>query len=97
MGVIALLLIGAGLAMIVFEEGTTSDTRAGVLIRVGAIIGAVALVVPSIRRPPVSTILVAAVGLILVLARPGLIWAALIGWVLWLWLGRQRSAADNES
>jgi hypothetical protein len=95
--VIALLLIGAGLARIVFEEGTTSDMRAGVLIRVGAIIGAVALVLPSIRKPSVSTILVAAAGLILVLARPGLIWAALIGWVLWLWLGRQRSAADNES
>jgi hypothetical protein len=95
--VIALSLIAAGLALIAFEEGTTSDTRAGVLIRVGAIIGAVALVLPSIRKPSVSTILVAAVGLILVLARPGLIWAALIGWVLWLWLGRQRSAADNES
>jgi hypothetical protein len=32
-----------------------------------------------------------------VLIRPGLIWAGVIAWVLWLGLGRQRSTDDNAS
>lgn len=92
-----MLLIGAGVAILVWGAGSPPDPRSGILIRTGAILGAVALVLPSIRKPSISTILVAGAGLILVLARPGLIWAALIGWVVWVWLGRQRSTADNES
>jgi hypothetical protein len=97
MGVIALLLIGVGAALLALGDGASSDASSGVLIRAGAVIGAVALVLPSIRKPSFATLLVAGAGLILVLARPGLIWAALVGWVGWLWLSRQRSASDNES
>jgi hypothetical protein len=68
-----------------------------VLIRAGAVLGAVALVLPGIRRPSLPTLLVAGAGLVLVLARPGLVWAALIGWVAWALLSRQRRTSSSDS
>jgi hypothetical protein len=57
----------------------------------------VALVLPSIRKPSIPTLIVAGLGLVLVLARPGLVWAALIGWAVWVLLGPQRSTSRSDS
>ena len=96
-GVIALVLIGIG-AVIAFtsDRGVTTPS-AGILIRSGAVLVALALALPSIRKPSVSSLVVAAAGLILALVRPGLIWVALAGWLVWIVFGRQRSTASKDS
>jgi len=96
-GVVGLIVIGVGLAVILFQDSDDGSTLGGLLIRVGAVLGAVALVLPSIRKPSLPTLMVAGLGLVLVLARPGLVWAALIGWAAWLLLGRQRSTSSSDS
>jgi len=96
-GVVGLVAIAVGLVMIWFEEPNDWSNLGGLLIRVGAVLGAVALVLPSIRRPSLPTLIVAGLGLVLVLARPGLVWAALIGWALWVLLGRQRRTSSSDS
>ncbi len=96
-GVIGLVLIGLGAVIALTSDRGISTPSSGILIRSGAVLGALALALPSIRKPSVSTLLVAGGGLVLVLARPGLIWAALIGWVVWIVLGRQRSTDSNDS
>lgn len=97
LGVIGGLLMVVGLALVFLADPDQSSPGGGVLIRVGALLGAVALVLPTIRKPSLVTLLVAGVGLLLVLARPGLVWAALIGWSLWVILGRQRRSSSKES
>ena len=96
-GIVGLALIVAGVLVALFGEDVSTSPSSGVLIRVGAVLGAVALVLPTFKRPSLAALLVAAAGLVLVLARPGLIWIALIGWVVWLIAARQRKTADNES
>ena len=96
-GAVGLVAIAVGLVMIWFEEPNDGSNLGGLLIRVGAVLGAVALVLPSIRRPSLPTLIVAGLGLVLVLARPGLVWAALIGWALWVLLGRQRRTSSSDS
>ncbi|HWL48693.1 MAG TPA: hypothetical protein VNT92_02360 [Acidimicrobiia bacterium] len=96
-GVAGMVVIGVGLAVILFQDADDGSTLGGLLIRVGAVLGAVALVLPSIRRPSLPTLIVAGLGLVLVLARPGLVWAALIGWAIWVLLGRQRSTSSSDS
>jgi membrane associated rhomboid family serine protease len=97
LGVLALLAIGAGLVIILLADPDSGSTGGGVLIRVGAVLGALALLLPSIRKPSLSTMLIAGAGLVLVLARPSLVWVALIGWSVWLIPRSQRSTAHKES
>ena len=101
LGVFALLLIAVGIVASVFGEDGSDLLSAsgmlfggrtplsGLLIRTGALLGAVSLVLPSVRKPSTWTLLVAAAGLALVLFRPALIWVALAVWVVWLILNRQ--------
>lgn len=96
MGAVGLLVIGMGLAMLLFDDQDRGNNLGGLLIRVGAVLGAVALVLPNIRKPSLPTLIVAGLGLVLVLARPALVWAALIGWAVWLLLGRQRSRSSSD-
>ncbi|MGH8947363.1 MAG: hypothetical protein ACRDXF_00785, partial [Acidimicrobiia bacterium] len=96
-GVVGVVVIGVGLAVILFQGADDGSTLGGLLIRVGAVLGAVALVLPSIRKPSVPTLIVAGLGLVLVLARPGLVWAALVGWAVWVLLGRQRRTSSSDS
>jgi hypothetical protein len=86
-------LIGAALAlvatlMVVWGSADFGTPTVGVLIRVAGVLLAVSLVLPSFRKPSLVAILIASAGLILVLARPGLIWVALLGWVGWVVFGR---------
>jgi Na+-transporting NADH:ubiquinone oxidoreductase subunit NqrB len=97
MGAVGLVVIGMGLAILLFDDQGRGSNLGGLLIRVGAVLGAVALVLPSIRKPSISTLVVAGLGLVLVLARPALVWAALIGWAVWVLLGRQRSRSSSDS
>ena len=97
LGVIGLLMILAGLVVILLADPDQGSTRGGLLIRAGALLGAVALVLPTIRKPSISTLIVAGAGLLLVLARPGLVWAALIGWAVWVIVDRQRRTSSRES
>jgi hypothetical protein len=97
LGVVGLSMIGVGLAMVLLAAPDQGSTAGGLLIRAGALVGAVALVLPTIRKPSLSTILVAGAGLLLVIARPGLVWAALIGWSVWAILGYQRRTSSKES
>jgi hypothetical protein len=97
MGAVGLVVIGMGLAMLLFNDPGRGSNLGGLLIRVGAVLGAVALILPSIRKPSIPTLIVAGLGLVLVLARPGLVWAALIGWAVWVLLGRQRSTSRSDS
>jgi hypothetical protein len=95
-GAVGLVVIGMGLAMLLFDDQGRGSNLGGLLIRVGAVLGAVALVLPNIRKPSLSTLIVAGLGLVLVLARPALVWAALIGWAVWVLLGRQRSRSSSD-
>jgi drug/metabolite transporter (DMT)-like permease len=92
---VAAMVVGL-IALVLADPGEGSPTG-GVLIRAGAVLGAVALVLPGIRRPSLPTLLVAGAGLVLVLIRPGLVWAALIGWVAWALLSRQRRTSSSDS
>lgn len=95
-GLIGLIAIAAGILLALVGEVGTRGPTAGILIRAGAVLGAIALVLPSVKRPSFANVAVAGAGLILVLIRPSLIWVALIGWLGWL-IFRQRSTADTES
>jgi hypothetical protein len=86
-----------GLVTILLADPGGGSPTGGVLIRTGAVLGAIALVLPSIRKPSLPTLLVAGTGLVLVLVRPGLVWAALIGWVAWVLLSRQRRTESSDS
>ena len=96
-GVIGLVVIAVGVTLVLVQDPDDGSTLGGLIIRVGAVLGAVALVLPSIRKPSLPTLIVAGLGLILVLARPGLVWAALIGWAVWVLLGRQRRTSSSDS
>ena len=96
-GVVGLVVIAVGVTLVLVQDPDDGSTLGGLIIRVGAVLGAVALVLPSIRKPSLPTLIVAGLGLILVLARPGLVWAALIGWAVWVLLGRQRSRSRSDS
>jgi hypothetical protein len=95
LGVVGLLVILVGVVLV--QDPDDGSTLGGLIIRVGAVLGALALVLPTIRKPSLPTLIVAGVGLVLVLARPGLIWAALIGWAVWVLLGRQRRMSSSDS
>lgn len=97
MGVIGLLMIGAGVGVALASDSGLQEPTAGLMLRVGAVLAALAMVVPTLRRPSIPTMAVAGGGLLLVLARPGLVWAALLGWVLWLFVSRQRRTSSNDS
>lgn len=103
-------MIGAALALVatliaVWGSAGFGSPTVGVLFRVAAILLAVSLVIPSLRRPSLMVVLAAGAGLTLVLAQPGLIWVALLGWVGWTAFGRetkryvkgQSRTADRDS
>ncbi len=97
LGVTGTIAAVAGMLIVFTGSDDLNSPTAGVLIRVGAILLAVSLVLPAVKKPStVMTVLVSA-GLLVVLIRPGLIWAGLVGWVFWLVLGRQRSTDDKAS
>ena len=97
LGTIGVLMIGTGFAITFLSDPDPANGGVALLVRVGALLAAIALVLPTVRRPSLPTILVAGAGLLAVLARPGLVWAALIGWSLWVLLGRQRRTSSKES
>jgi hypothetical protein len=97
LGAVGILMIGAGVIMALRADAGVQSTEGSLLIRVGALVGAVALVLPTVRKPSLPTVLVSFVGLVLVLARPALVWAALIGWSIWVIMGRQRRMSSKES
>ncbi|HEX2403869.1 MAG TPA: hypothetical protein VHM29_04125 [Acidimicrobiia bacterium] len=97
MGVVGLLVIAAGVILVLLQDADDGSTLSGLIIRVGAVLGALALVLPTIRKPSLPTLIVAGLGLVLVLARPGLVWAALLGWAGWVLLGRQRRMSSSDS
>jgi hypothetical protein len=97
LGVIGLAVISIGVWIAIFGDQGLSEPGAGILIRVGAVLGAVALILRSLRRPSIATIAIVSIGTILVLARPGLVWVALIGWVGWFIAVRQSKTADSDS
>ena len=97
LGALGILMIGAGLAMALLDDAGQQSAEGSLLIRAGALVGAVALVLPTIRKPSLPTVLVSLVGLVLVMARPGLVWAALIGWSIWVIMSRQRRMSSKES
>lgn len=80
----------------VFGSSDLTTPFVGVLVRVAALLIAVSLILPSVRKPSLSTILVVGALLILILMRPALIWAGLTGWLLWMVLGRQRSRTERS-
>lgn len=96
-GVLGVLGMVAGLIVFLLADPGEASPTAGVLVRSGALLGAVALVLPGIRKPSLVTLLIAGAGLVLVLARPALVWAALIGWVAWALLSRQRRTSSSDS
>jgi hypothetical protein len=97
LGVLGLLAIVIGLVAILLADPGEGSPTGGVLIRAGAVLGAIALVLPGIRKPSLPALLVVGGGLVLVLIRPGLVWAALIGWVAWALLSRQRRTSSSDS
>jgi hypothetical protein len=97
LGAVGILMIGAGLAVALLADAGQQSAEGSLLIRAGALVGAVALVLPTIRKPSMPTVLVSVVGLVLVMARPGLVWAALIGWSIWVIMSRQRRMSSRES
>ncbi len=94
---IGLAVISIGVWIAIFGDQGLSEPGAGILIRVGAVLGAIALILRSLRRPSIATIAIVPVGTVLVLARPGLVWVALIGWVGWFIAVRQSKTADSDS
>ena len=97
LGVVAAVVIGVGLALLIFGEEASGNPMGGLLVRSGAVLGAVALVLPSVRKPSLTTVVIASAGVILVFLRPALIWVALAVWLGWLIWGRQRSTSSRES
>lgn len=86
LGFIALGMLIAGGAVMVW--GSDSPTG-GVLVRVGAILGAVWLVAPSFRRPGLASLIGLAAGT-LVLIRPRLVWVVVVAALVW-WAGKRRA------
>ena len=97
LGAIGIVAMVAGLVAILLVDPREASPTGGVLVRVGAVLGALALVLPGLRKPSLSTALIAGAGLVLVMARPGLVWAALIGWAAWVLLSRQRRTSRSDS
>ena len=86
LAVAATVLLAAGVAVLVWG---TDRALAGVLIRVGLIFGAAWLVAPLVKRPSLATLaFLAALGLVLI--RPRLILAVVLGVVLWRLAGKRR-------
>jgi len=83
--------------MVVWGSSDLGSPAVGVLMRVAGILLAVSLVLPSLQKPSMTTLLVAGGGLVLILLRPGLIWVAALGWVGWALFVRQTSTADKDS
>ena len=94
-GVVGLAFVLLAMVMMIWGSSDLSSPSVGVLIRVAGILLAVSLVLPKARKPSLITVVVAGVGLVLVLTRPGLIWVALFGWVVWVAFNRQ-STDDKD-
>jgi hypothetical protein len=82
--------------MVIWGSADLGTPTVGVFIRVAGILLAVSLVLPSVRKPSAIKLMVAAGGLFLVLLRPGLIWAALLGWIGWVLFGLQGRTVDKD-
>lgn len=85
LGVAALGLLGGGVAAFVWGS---DDAMAGVLIRVGLVLGAAWLVAPLVRRPSLAT-MAGLAGVALVVFRPRLILPLVLGAVLWRFASRR--------
>jgi len=82
--------------MVIWGSSDLGTPTVGVLIRVAGILLAVSLVLPSLRKPSITTLVIAGAGLFLILLRPGLIWVALLGWMGWVVFGRQSRRVDKD-
>lgn len=96
LGVIGVGLVVAGIVIGLTAQSGMSDPAAGVALRTGALLGAVALVLPSIRKPSLPVLLGSAVVVALVFIRPGLIWVAVTAGVAWWLSGRQRRTDSRD-
>lgn len=92
-----LLLIAAAIAFAIFGEDGFGAAIVGLLTRSGAILAAVGLVLSSMKKPSATTLIVAAVILIVVAARPALIWAAVIGGVIFLITKNRQALNQGQS
>lgn len=90
-GLVGLAAVITAVILILFRDATLSSPEVGLLVRVGAILLAISLVLPGFRRPSLGAMIGVSAALVLILMRPALIWAGLIGWVAWMILGRQRT------
>ena len=95
LGIVGLALASLALIMMVWGSSDLGPPTVGVLIRVAGILLAVSLVLPAVRKPSLTTVLVVSGGLVLVMARPELIWAALFAWVLWVAFGLQSTDSND--
>lgn len=97
LGLIAVAAVGAGTTMIFLAGPGQGGTGGGALIRVGAVLGAVALALPTVRPPSLTRLVLVVSGLVVALARPGLVWAGLLAWLGYWLMSRQRNTADRDS
>lgn len=95
-GVVGLAAIVAGILVAVSTARGISEPMAGILIRVGVVIAAIAMILPVVRRPSFSVMAVSSGAVILVMLRPALVWVALAAGLVWLFL-RQRKTDNNDS
>ncbi len=96
LGIIGIAAIAAGILVAVTAERGLSEPLAGIFIRVGAVLAAIALILPTVRRPSLGALAVVSGATILVIARPALIWVALAGGLVWLFV-RQRKTDNKDS
>ena len=97
LGIIGAALGVSALALMLIGVSELSSPEVGVLIRVAAILIAVALVLPVMRRPSLTTMLLVGAGLIIVLVRPALIWVGLLLWGGWFFFGRHSRTDRSDS
>lgn len=90
-GLVGLGAVVTAVILILFRDETLSSPEVGLLVRVGAVLLAISLVLPGFRRPSLGVMIGVAAALVLILMRPALIWAGLIGWLAWILLDRQRT------
>lgn len=97
LGIFGAIAAGTGIVIALTPNASLTTPIVGVLIRVGAVLLAVSFAIPLFRKPSGLVMTLLGAGLVVVLIRPALIWAAVIGWIGWTILGRQRSTDDNDS
>ncbi len=94
MGVVGAALVVTAFGFVLFTDETLTTPAIGLAVRVGAVLVAASLALPSVRKPSLPAMLIAGAVLVLVLLRPSLIWVGLAAWITWLVRSRQRARAE---